>query len=76
MVDLLTNAGATVAVTGTDTLVVTRMVAQDIAAVLVRGGVAFTEIGQHRASLEEVYMDVTREHATFTAPLDDETVWP
>jgi ABC-2 type transport system ATP-binding protein len=75
-VDLLTNAGATVAVTGSDTLVVTGMDAQDLAAVLVRGGVAFTEIGQHRASLEEVYLDVTRDHATFTAPLDDESVWP
>jgi ABC-2 type transport system ATP-binding protein len=75
-VDLLANAGAIVAVTGTDTLVVTGMDAQDIAAVLVRAGVAFTEIGQHRASLEEVYLDVTREHATFTAPLTDETLWP
>jgi ABC-2 type transport system ATP-binding protein len=75
-VDLLSNAGATVAVTGTDTLAVTGMDAQNIASVLVAGGVPFSEIGQHRASLEEVYMDVTRDYAAFTAALDDEAMWP
>jgi ABC-2 type transport system ATP-binding protein len=52
------------------------MDAQNIASVLVAGGVPFSEIGQHRASLEEVYLDVTRDYATFTAALDDEAMWP
>jgi ABC-2 type transport system ATP-binding protein len=73
-IDLLTNADAAVAVVGPDRLTVTGMDAERIAAVLVAGAIPFSEIGQHRASLEEVYLEMTRDSATFSAAVDDE-VW-
>jgi ABC-2 type transport system ATP-binding protein len=73
-IDLLTNADATVAVIGPDRLTVNGMDAERIAAVLVSGGIPFSEIGQHRASLEEVYLEMTRDSASFTTVVDDE-VW-
>lgn len=70
---VLTGAGATVAATGKDTLTVTDLAAQRIIALLGEHGVPFSEIAAHRASLEEAYMELTREAAEFrAAPADGE----
>jgi ABC-2 type transport system ATP-binding protein len=62
---LLADAGATVAVVDLDTLTVTGMDPEDVAVRLADGGVPFSELGRHRAALEEVYMDLTRSSAMF-----------
>ncbi|MGC1215439.1 MAG: ATP-binding cassette domain-containing protein [Micromonospora sp.] len=67
-VTLLANAGATVSVTGADTVIVEGLPADEIAALLADGGIAFTELRRHRASLEEAYMELTRDSVEFTVP--------
>jgi ABC-2 type transport system ATP-binding protein len=57
---VLANAGATVAVAGTDTVVVEGLPGERVSTVLTGAGVAFAELRRHRASLEEAYMDLTR----------------
>ncbi|MCW2917439.1 MAG: lantibiotic transport ATP-binding protein [Actinomycetia bacterium] len=66
---VLARAGATVAVIGRDTLTVTGLDAERVVALLAGGGLPFSEIAQHRASLEEAYMELTKNYAMFTAPL-------
>jgi ABC-2 type transport system ATP-binding protein len=62
---VLAHAGATVAATGPDTLTVSGLAAGTIVARLNDGSVPFTEISAHRASLEEAYMELTREAVEF-----------
>ena len=62
----LAEAGGVAAVTGADTVSVTGLVAEDVASLLAAAGVPVTGLGQQRVSLEDVYMRMTREHATFT----------
>jgi ABC-2 type transport system ATP-binding protein len=63
----LTRAGATVAVTDRDTLIVSGLPAERVVAALSVGGVAFSEISAHRATLEEAYMELTRDAVEFRA---------
>jgi ABC-2 type transport system ATP-binding protein len=63
----LADAGATVATTGPDTLTVTGLVSEQIIEVLGRGGVPLSEVTVHRSSLEEAYMDLTRDAVEFSA---------
>ncbi|PBC95951.1 ABC-2 type transport system ATP-binding protein [Streptomyces sp. Ag82_O1-15] len=65
--ELLTREGGTVAVTSADTLTVTGLPAERIVALLAAAGVPFAEVGAHRASLEEAYMELTRDAAEFTS---------
>jgi len=67
---LLANAGATVAATGEDTVTVSGMAAERIIELLTAAGVAFSGIGEHRASLEEAYMELTRDAIQFGAQPD------
>ncbi|WP_238014190.1 ATP-binding cassette domain-containing protein [Dactylosporangium sp. AC04546] len=64
---LLANAGGTVAATGEDQLSVEGLPGERVSAVLTGGGVPFAELRQHRASLEEAYMELTREGVEFSA---------
>jgi ABC-2 type transport system ATP-binding protein len=64
---VLAKAGATVAATGADTLTVDGLPAARIVSLLTDGGVPFTEISAHRATLEEAYMELTREAVEFRA---------
>jgi ABC-2 type transport system ATP-binding protein len=64
---VLTQAGAAVAVTGRDTLTVSGLTAEKIVALLGTGGVPFSEVSAHRASLEEAYMELTRDAVEFRA---------
>jgi ABC-2 type transport system ATP-binding protein len=64
---VLAGAGATAAATGHETVVVTDLPAERIAALLNEHGLPFTELVPHRASLEEAYMDLTRDAVEFRA---------
>jgi ABC-2 type transport system ATP-binding protein len=63
----LTRAGGTVAATDRDTLTVSGLTAERIVAVLSGGGVPFSEVSAHRATLEEAYMELTRDAVEFRA---------
>jgi ABC-2 type transport system ATP-binding protein len=64
---VLANAGATVAATGPDVLTVSALSAERIVAALTDARVPFTEVTAHRASLEEAYMELTRDAVEFRA---------
>jgi ABC-2 type transport system ATP-binding protein len=64
---VLVHAGATVAPTGRDTLAVTGLAAEHVVARLNQAGVGFSEISAHRATLEEAYMELTRDAVEFRA---------
>jgi ABC-2 type transport system ATP-binding protein len=61
----LAAAGATVAATGADTLTVTGLASERIVSVLGQSGVPFSEVSVHRSTLEEAYMDLTRNAVVF-----------
>ena len=64
---VLAHAGATVAATGSDTLTITGLPAERVVALLNEGSVPFSEVSAHRASLEEAYMELTRDAVEFKA---------
>ena len=55
------------AATGRDTLTVSGLPAERIVAVLSGSGVPFSEVSAHRATLEEAYMELTRDAVEFRA---------
>ncbi|HZD70695.1 MAG TPA: ATP-binding cassette domain-containing protein [Actinomycetes bacterium] len=61
----LAHAGATVAATGRDTLTISGLAPERIVAVLGEGRVPFSEVSAHRATLEEAYMELTRDAVEF-----------
>lgn len=63
----LARAGATVAVTERDTITVDGLPADRVVTVLSEAGVPFSEIAAHRATLEEAYMELTRDAVEFRA---------
>ena len=63
----LEDAGATVTGTSHDTLTVAGLDAERIVAVLTQNAVPFSEVAAHRASLEQAYMDLTRDAVEFQA---------
>ena len=63
----LTHAGATVAITGPDTLTVTGLPSSRVIELLNSASVPFSEVSAHRASLEEAYMELTRDSVEFSA---------
>jgi ABC-2 type transport system ATP-binding protein len=64
---VLAHAGATVAATGRDTLAVSGLASEQVVAHLGEAGVGFSEISAHRATLEEAYMELTRDAVEFRA---------
>ena len=72
----LTNAGATVAATGRGTLTISGLAAERIVAVLSASGVPFSEVSAHRATLEEAYMELTRDAVEFRAAASSEGLSP
>ncbi|MEY9835071.1 ABC-2 type transport system ATP-binding protein [Streptacidiphilus sp. EB103A] len=62
---LLARAGATVAATDRETLTVSGLAAERIVALLAADGVPFSEVSAHRATLEEAYMELTRDAVEF-----------
>ncbi|MBO0771290.1 MAG: ATP-binding cassette domain-containing protein [Actinobacteria bacterium] len=64
---VLAHAGATVTATGRDTLTVAGLTPERIIELLGAGAVPFSEVSAHRATLEEAYMELTRDAAEFRA---------
>ena len=64
---VLAQAGATVAATDRDSLTISDLPAERIVALLAEAGVGFSEVSAHRASLEEAYMELTRDAVEFRA---------
>jgi ABC-2 type transport system ATP-binding protein len=62
---VLERAGATVAVTGPDVLMISGLPAERVVALLAEGSVPFTEVTAHRATLEEAYMELTKDAVEF-----------
>jgi ABC-2 type transport system ATP-binding protein len=65
--EALARAGGTIAATGRDSLTVSGLAAEGIVGVLSGSGVPFSEVSAHRATLEEAYMELTREAVEFRA---------
>jgi ABC-2 type transport system ATP-binding protein len=63
----LDHAGAAVAVTGPDTLTVSGLAAERVVEVLGAASVPFAEVSAHRVSLEEAYLELTRDAVEFRA---------
>ncbi|MEV6031992.1 ATP-binding cassette domain-containing protein [Nonomuraea sp. NPDC052116] len=62
---VLAAAGGTVTVTDRDTLVVSGLASEHIVRLLASRAVPFSEVAAHRASLEEAYLDLTRDAVEF-----------
>jgi ABC-2 type transport system ATP-binding protein len=65
--EVLAHAGATVAATGPETITISGLAGERIVALLGANAVPFSEVSEHRASLEEAYMDLTRDAVEFRA---------
>jgi ABC-2 type transport system ATP-binding protein len=61
----LANAGATVAVTGPDALTISGLPAERVVALLSGSSVPFAEVTAHRATLEQAYMELTKDAVEF-----------
>ncbi len=71
---VLAQAGGTVATTDRDTLSVGGLPAERVVTLLTEAGVPFAEVSAHRASLEEAYMEMTRDAVEFRAqPVQEAT---
>jgi ABC-2 type transport system ATP-binding protein len=63
----LARAGAQVAGAGPDTLVISGLPAERVVAVLAGAAVPFAEVSAHRATLEEAYLELTRDVVDYRA---------
>jgi ABC-2 type transport system ATP-binding protein len=71
---VLAHAGATVAAIDRDTLIISGLAAEKVVTVLNDGSVPFSEVSAHRATLEEAYMELTRDAVEFRAEAAEEVV--
>ncbi|HUA40242.1 MAG TPA: ATP-binding cassette domain-containing protein [Streptosporangiaceae bacterium] len=71
---VLAHAGVIVAATDRDSLTVTGLPAERVVAVLTEAGIGFSEVSAHRATLEEAYMEMTRDAVEFRAQSAEEAL--
>jgi ABC-2 type transport system ATP-binding protein len=64
---VLAHSGAVIATTDRDTLIISGLAAEKIVALLGESGVPFSEVSPHRATLEEAYMELTKDAVEFRA---------
>src|SRR6266849_2151571 len=64
---VLAHAGARVAMTGPDQLIVSGLPADRVVAALTDSRGPFAEVSAHRATLEEAYMELTKDAVEFSA---------
>ncbi|MEV0644430.1 ATP-binding cassette domain-containing protein [Phytomonospora sp. NPDC050363] len=69
---VLARAGASVASTGGDTVTVAGLPAERVVALLGEHAVPFSEVSAHRATLEDVYLELTRDAVEFRAATPEE----
>jgi ABC-2 type transport system ATP-binding protein len=65
--DVLERAGATVAVTGPDAVTISGLPAERVVALLSESSVPFAEVTAHRATLEQAYLELTKDAVEFQA---------
>ena len=70
---VLAHAGAIVAATGPDALTVSGLPAEKVVMLLTESAVPFAEVSAHHATLEEAYMELTRDAVEFRASADPQT---
>jgi ABC-2 type transport system ATP-binding protein len=63
----LGSAGATVAATASDLLVISNLSSERTVAILTAANVPFSEVSAHRATLEDAYLQLTRDAVEFRA---------
>jgi ABC-2 type transport system ATP-binding protein len=63
----LADAGATVAATAPDVLTIQDLSSEQAVTALTAAHVPFTEVSAHRATLEDAYLELTRDAAVFNA---------
>jgi ABC-2 type transport system ATP-binding protein len=63
----LERAGAAVVVSAREVLTISGLPSQRIVAILTASAVPFSEVSAHRATLEQAYMDITRDAVEFRA---------
>jgi ABC-2 type transport system ATP-binding protein len=66
-VTVLDRAGATVTANDNGTLTISGLPAERVVTVLTQGGVSFSEVSGHRVTLEQAYLDLTRDAVEFRA---------
>jgi ABC-2 type transport system ATP-binding protein len=71
---VLEAAGATVAATGPDALTISGLPAERVVALLSEKAVPFSEVSAHRATLEQAYMELTKDSVEFRP--DDSVAGP
>jgi ABC-2 type transport system ATP-binding protein len=64
---VLADAGAQVSAAGPDGLTISNLSSERVVAALTSCAIPFTEVTAHRATLEEAYMELTRESVEFRA---------
>ena len=64
---VLAHAGATVAATGPDLLIISNLSSERAVVLLTQHAIPFTEVSAHHATLEEAYMELTRNSVEFRA---------
>ncbi len=62
---VLDRAGATVAASGGEALTISGLAAERVVALLSQAAVPFSEVSAHRATLEQAYMEITRDAVEF-----------
>jgi ABC-2 type transport system ATP-binding protein len=66
-VEVLSAAGAQVAAAGPGPLIIAGLEAERVVALLSRNAVPFSEVSAHRATLEDAYLELTRDAVEFRA---------
>jgi ABC-2 type transport system ATP-binding protein len=69
---VLASAGATVAVTGPDTLTIAGLSSERVVALLSESATPLSEVSSHQATLEEAYMELTRNQVDYRPVSSDE----
>jgi ABC-2 type transport system ATP-binding protein len=64
---VLTHAATAVAVTGPDALMISGLPAERVVALMTANSIPFAEVTAHRATLEEAYMELTRDAVEYRA---------
>jgi ABC-2 type transport system ATP-binding protein len=64
---VLERAGATAIASGHDALTIAGLRAQQVVELLTEHGVPFAEVSSHRATLEQAYLEITRDAVEFRA---------
>jgi len=72
---VLTRGGATVAATGPGVLTITGIEAERAVVLLSGHAVPFSEVSAHRATLEDAYLELTREAVEFRAAQAEAASW-